>query len=136
MFKEDKNVEAQLERNAEENLPSITQKRGPVDEESEEKGLTESTTSTTGNISDLEYREFCPPKPQGETELQTMENERESMVEEEAKWVKEHHMEPDEGELEEKVPRETSPDIPSEATRQHRGSSTDRDEYLSQPSEG
>ena len=49
---------------------------------------------STGGESDLEIKEFEPPQEKRES-LPTMEQERDSTVEEEARWVKEHHMEPE-----------------------------------------
>lgn len=85
--------------------------------------------------SDLEPKEFKPLQPE-QCELPTMEQERESLVEEEAKWIKEHHMEPDVNYL--PTPphplntdlNDPSTEIASEVTRLHRGSSTRQEEDL------
>lgn len=52
-----------------------------------------------GGGEDLEISEFEPTKPK-DTSLPTMEQERESTVEAEARWEKEHKMEPEEPQYE------------------------------------
>jgi hypothetical protein len=52
-----------------------------------------------GGGEDFEISEFEPTKPK-DTSLPTMEQERESTVEAEARWEKEHKMEPEEPQYE------------------------------------
>lgn len=108
-------------------------------EEAKKEPITDEPSSTDGSgESDLEPHEFEPPASIPH-DLPTMEQERESFVEAEAQWVKEHHMEPDE-DLSPGLPHppntqviNPSEEIASETSRQHRGSPTDRDEDLSIP---
>lgn len=88
--------------------PSVTQKRDLGDvshvvekeeaetqsDDDDEPRVDEEVSMSDGE-SDLEFKEFERPPAEEET-LPTMEQERESAVEEEARWLKEHHMEPEE----------------------------------------
>lgn len=67
---------------------------GDDDDDDDDEPRVEEASTSDGE-SDLEYKEFERPASKEEP-LPTMEQERESAVEEEARWVKEHHMEPEE----------------------------------------
>ena len=69
------------------------------EEEAKASGESSGDESGGGGGEDLEISEFEPTKPK-ETSLPTMEQERESTVEAEARWEKEHKMEPEEPQYE------------------------------------
>lgn len=73
--------------------------RTEEDEETKVSGESSGDESSGGGGEDLEISEFEPTKPK-ETSLPTMEQERESTVEAEARWEKEHKMEPEEPQYE------------------------------------
>lgn len=69
------------------------------EEEAKASGESSGDESGGGGGEDLEISEFEPTKPK-DTSLPTMEQERESTVEAEARWEKEHKMEPEEPQYE------------------------------------
>lgn len=120
-----------LDENAEKNLPSVTEQRGS------QMGLDYQRELKDQSNQEKNYPELNVAEPQVETKpktkpksLPTMDMERDSIVDRETRWEKEHGMEPVDQENQLRTP---NPDITAESERpyQHRPSDSDEEEEKS-----